>query len=176
MILRVPRHDVRVGCREVQQREQPGVVNQAVGAIRRHEERDAVPMELRAIGPEETDLRLFGGVSRTGVFAQSFDFIEVSRLLGARERRGPRRSKLARRVHHERFHAGQLWSLSRQIARRGWPPLTRRSSACEGRKDRVGAVAAARRENFIGDLLSPSDSLLIRSRLSPAIASNEASS
>src|SRR5262245_13748139 len=127
--------------------------------MRRHVESDSVPVNLIVIPPEEADLRLFGGASRAVVFAEGFGFVEVSRILGAGQRSRPRRSELTGRVHRERSHVGQLRRLPCLIARRGWTPLTRRGSACEGREYRVGAIAAAPREDFIGDLLSPPDAI-----------------
>src|SRR5262245_23813438 len=120
--------------------------------MRRHVESDSVPVNLIVIPPEKADLRLFDSASRAGVFAERFDFVEVSRVLGAGQRALSRRSELTRRVHHERSHVRQLRRLPCLIARRGWTPLTRRGSACEGREYRVGAIAAAQREDFICDL------------------------
>ena len=122
-----------------------------------HRRGDTIPVGRRVAIPEDRDLRLLGAAGRAVYTADLFDFVEVSRVLIARQRRRSRWAELRRRVERPRGHVGELRPGTWQEAGRGWSPLANAHPAEKRRRRRSKAIRAAPQENVIGDLLAPLD-------------------
>src|SRR5262249_34577502 len=111
-------------------------------------------------GPEPGDERLIVRAARAIDASNLFGFIEVGRILGARERRGRWGAKLAIICNGEGDHVRIMreggW------AEPGWCGLPETWLGCQhiGRRGRIPAIRAAPVEDGTGDRLSYSDTLV----------------
>src|SRR6202521_6482804 len=125
-VLAIPARDSGVGHRDIQQREQVGILGERKPAFHGNLCGNAVPVKWSVARPKQREIRLILQTPRSGVDAHLKQFVEISSVLRAVERRWRRQTELRRPPQHPRRHRGELRARPGHSSQLVGQPLWRR--------------------------------------------------